>query len=353
VKKTVLTANFVDNAGVIKEQTSFVMDGLAQVSRTNNTLLGAISLERVAVKIGLSLVDADGKDTDMLTVKSTSGVEEWAAEASDVIISLRRGSSKTYLGSTHYNADATPVDKEYIYSAQPTDIFSTDYYQKGNKMVLTQNFRLNDHVTQILNEVLMDYSNKVNGIVIGTGDLSELALGWCTYNGDHMSMYGVNASIPKTLVRSLVKSYADTKTDGAVQKTLLDICDTPISPELLPPNPDGTIAQKTEESIGSYIIHDFTLYYMMRFGFSPKKIYKLCLNAMMNEYGADNKEVYKEEILKNMKIFYNRFFKQQFKRSCSPDGVKVGSISLSPRSDWRMPSDAVANLWLKELNEIK
>ena len=122
---------------------------------------------------------------------------------------------------------------------------------------------------------------------------------------------------------------------------------------MLPPNADGTIAQKTEESIGSYVIHDFTLYYMMRFGFSPKKIYHLCLNAMAKEYNTTNKEIYKEEILKNMKIFYNRFFKQQFKRSCMPDGVKVGSISLSPRADWRMPSDAVANLWLKELDEIK
>ena len=202
-------------------------------------------------------------------------------------------------------------------------------------------------------QILMDVANKENAIVVGTGDLSELALGWCTYNGDQMSMYGVNASIPKTLVRSLVKSYAETKTNGEVQKTLLDICDTPISPELLPPNADGTIAQKTEESIGSYVIHDFTLYYMMRFGFSPKKIYHLCLNAMAKEYNTTNKEIYKEEILKNMKIFYNRFFKQQFKRSCMPDGVKVGSISLSPRADWRMPSDAVANLWLKELDEIK
>lgn len=210
-------------------------------------------------------------------------------------------------------------------------------------------------------EILMNMANKENGIVIGTGDLSELALGWCTYNGDQMSMYGVNTSIPKTLVRYLVQSYAEMKADKDVKNILLDICNTPISPELLPPNEDGTISQKTEESIGSYVIHDFTLYYMMRFGFSPKKIYKLCLNAMLKDY--DNRKVtydiqtvtkeLSESIKNNMKIFYKRFFQQQFKRSCMPDGIKVGSISLSPRADWRMPSDADFNIWLKELDEIK
>lgn len=209
-------------------------------------------------------------------------------------------------------------------------------------------------------EILMNMANKEGGIVVGTGDLSELALGWCTYNGDQMSMYGVNSSIPKTLVRYLVKSYAEMKADIDIKKILLDICDTPISPELLPPNEDGTIAQKTEESIGSYIIHDFTLYYMMRFGFSPKKIYQLCLNAMMKDYSDKHqnynelklRDEFKKSIKHNMKIFYERFFKQQFKRSCMPDGVKVGSISLSPRADWRMPSDANVNLWLEEVNNL-
>ena len=207
-------------------------------------------------------------------------------------------------------------------------------------------------------EILMNMANKENGIVIGTGDLSELALGWCTYNGDQMSMYGVNVSIPKTLVRSLVSSYANVKASDNVKKVLLDICDTPISPELLPPNEDDSIAQKTEESIGSYVIHDFTLYYMMRYGFSPKKIYGLCLNAMLKDYiyGTkeydEKKEKFSKDISNNMKIFYKRFFQQQFKRSCMPDGVKVGSISLSPRADWRMPSDANARLWLDEVNSL-
>lgn len=211
-------------------------------------------------------------------------------------------------------------------------------------------------------EILMNMANKENAIVVGTGDLSELALGWCTYNGDQMSMYGVNSSIPKTLVRSLVEAYARVKAEDNVKDILLDICDTPISPELLPPNPDGTIAQKTESSIGSYVIHDFTLYYMMRFGYSPSKIARLCLNASLAELENTPhnnmpktriKESLAKDIVNNMKIFYKRFFQQQFKRSCMPDGVKVGSISLSPRADWRMPSDADVTLWMKELDDLE
>ena len=204
-------------------------------------------------------------------------------------------------------------------------------------------------------QVLMDIANKYNAIVVGTGDLSELALGWCTYNGDQMSMYGVNSSIPKTLVRSLVESYAR-KQDNNIGKTLFDICATPISPELLPPNPDGTIAQKTEDAIGSYVVHDFILYYMLRYGFGPKKIYDLYTNSMVlnaNKNDEDEKNICKEIVLKDMKIFYRRFFTQQFKRSCMPDGVKVGSVSLSPRGDWRMPSDASGEMWLRELEEIE
>ncbi|MFL0246585.1 NAD(+) synthase [Candidatus Clostridium stratigraminis] len=204
-------------------------------------------------------------------------------------------------------------------------------------------------------QILMDMANRYNGIVVGTGDLSELALGWCTYNGDQMSMYGVNSSIPKTLVKSIVNSYAK-KQDNEIKSTLLDICDTPISPELLPPNPDGTIAQKTEEAIGSYVVHDFILYYMLRYGFSPKKIYDLYINSIMLsalKNGGNETNIDKKNILRDMKTFYKRFFTQQFKRSCMPDGVKVGSVSLSPRGDWRMPSDASADLWLKELSEIE
>lgn len=204
-------------------------------------------------------------------------------------------------------------------------------------------------------QVLMDVANKNNGIVVGTGDLSELALGWCTYNGDQMSMYGVNTSIPKTLVKSIVNSYAKKQNDK-IKETLLDICATPISPELLPPNPDGTIAQKTEEAIGSYVVHDFILYYMLRYGFGPSKIYDLYVNSLMlsaKKNGGSEKNIDKKNILKDMNTFYRRFFTQQFKRSCMPDGIKVGSVSLSPRGDWRMPSDASSTVWLKELSDIK
>ena len=192
-------------------------------------------------------------------------------------------------------------------------------------------------------KILMDIENKENALVIGTGDLSELALGWCTYNGDHMSMYSVNSSIPKTLVKYLVKYIADT--DKKNKKVLYDILSTPISPELLPADEKGNIKQITEDKIGPYILHDFYLYHFFRYGASPKKIYMLAVNTFENEYS-------KEEILKWLKVFIKRFFTQQFKRSCMPDGVKVGSISLSPRGDLRMPSDASYNIWIKELEEI-
>lgn len=194
-------------------------------------------------------------------------------------------------------------------------------------------------------QILMDISNKENGIVVGTGDLSELALGWCTYNGDHMSMYGVNSSIPKTLVRYLVKWYAEEKTKGDIQKALLDVCDTPVSPELLPPDKEGNIQQFTESTVGSYDLNDFFLYNMLRNGYEPEKIYYLAKIAFDGVFVED-------VILETLKKFYKRFFTQQFKRSCMPDGVKVGSVSLSPRGDWRMPSDASYELWLNKLNDI-
>ncbi len=192
-------------------------------------------------------------------------------------------------------------------------------------------------------QILMDIANKNGGLVIGTGDMSELALGWATYNGDHMSMYGVNASIPKTLVRYLVRWYAD-NTSEDVAKVLYDVLDTPVSPELLPPK-DGKISQKTEDIVGPYELHDFFLYYMLRFGYSPSKILRIAIKSFEGDYD-------KEVILKWMKIFYRRFFSQQFKRSCVPDGPKVGTVALSPRGDLRMPSDASANLWLKELENL-
>ena len=193
-------------------------------------------------------------------------------------------------------------------------------------------------------QVLMDLANQSGGLVIGTGDMSELALGWATYNGDHMSMYGVNAGVPKTLVRHLVRYYADTCGDPELAATLLDVLDTPVSPELLPPK-DGVIAQKTEDLVGPYELHDFFLYYVLRFGFTPAKIYRLARLAFAGAYGEDT-------ILKWLKTFYRRFFSQQFKRSCLPDGPKVGSVAVSPRGDLRMPSDASASIWLKELENL-
>ena len=193
-------------------------------------------------------------------------------------------------------------------------------------------------------QLLMDIANQTGGLVIGTGDMSELALGWATYNGDHMSMYGVNAGVPKTLVRHLVRYYADTCGDEALNTLLLDILDTPVSPELLPPV-DGVISQKTEDLVGPYELHDFFLYYMLRCGFAPAKVYRVARMAFAGIYD-DN------VILKWLKIFYQRFFAQQFKRSCLPDGPKVGSVALSPRGDWRMPSDACAAGWLSQLEEL-
>ena len=190
-------------------------------------------------------------------------------------------------------------------------------------------------------QILMDVANQVGGIVVGTGDLSELALGWCTYNGDQMSMYHVNAGVPKTLVRYLIEWFADTKYEGEVQKLLKDVSNTPITPELLPPDGDR-IVQKTEEAIGPYELHDFFLYYVVRHGFTPKKILFLAETAFVKTHS-------RKEIKKWLLIFYKRFFQNQFKRSAMPDGVKIGSVALSPRADWRMPSDAEARIWLDEL----
>ncbi len=191
-------------------------------------------------------------------------------------------------------------------------------------------------------QVLMDLSNKLSALVIGTGDLSELALGWATYNGDHMSMYGVNCSVPKTLVRYLTAYEASVSQDG-LKEVLLDILNTPVSPELLPPEKDGTIAQKTEDVVGPYELHDFFLYFFVRFGYSPAKIYYLACLSFADDYTP-------ETVKKWLTVFVKRFFSQQFKRSCLPDGPKVGSVTLSPRGDFRMPSDACAKLWLEELN---
>ena len=196
-------------------------------------------------------------------------------------------------------------------------------------------------------QILMDIANQTGGMVLGTGDLSELALGWATYNGDHMSMYGVNSSVPKTLVRHLTRYFADHLVDTACQATLHDIIDTPISPELIPADADGNIVQKTEDLVGPYDLHDFFLYYTLRYGFTPRRIYALALRAF-----EGHEEFTPAVIARWLQIFFRRFFTQQFKRSCLPDGPKVGSVCLSPRGDWRMPSDASSELWARECRDI-
>lgn len=193
-------------------------------------------------------------------------------------------------------------------------------------------------------QVLMDLAGELHGFVLGTGDLSELALGWCTYNADHMSMYGVNAGVPKTLVRHLV-AYAAGLFGGEAEEVLRDILDTPVSPELLPPTGDGQIAQRTEDLVGPYELHDYFLYHLLRFGLPPARIYRQACRSFAGAYEP-------AVILSWLKVFYRRFFTQQFKRSCLPDGPKVGSATLSPRGDWRMPSDASARLWLEELEAL-
>lgn len=192
-------------------------------------------------------------------------------------------------------------------------------------------------------QILMDYSNKINGLVIGTGDLSEIALGWATYNGDHISMYSANANIPKTLVRTMVEYIANNQIDETVRQTLMDVIATPVSPELLPCGEAGEIKQKTEDVVGPYELHDFFLYYTIRYGFSPRKIFFMAQQAL--DYND-------ETLLKWMRNFFRRFFTQQFKRSCMPDGPKVGSVGLSPRGDWSMPSDATAAIWLQEIDDM-
>lgn len=193
--------------------------------------------------------------------------------------------------------------------------------------------------------MLMDMANKFGGIVLGTGDLSEIALGWCTYNADHMSMYGVNSGVPKTLVRWIIQTVSMDPAFARARATLEDILDTPISPELLPPDEKGQILQQTEDIVGPYALHDFFLYYVVRYGYEPRRIHELCTLAFAGDFEPD-------VILKWLRSFYRRFWTQQFKRNCIPDGVKIGSIALSPRGDWRMPSEARCEAWLRMCDEI-
>ncbi len=213
-------------------------------------------------------------------------------------------------------------------------------HDEANRSVVYENAQARERT-----QILMDIANGVNGMVIGTGDLSELALGWATYNGDHMSMYGVNGGVPKTVVRAVVSWYAD-EIAPSLRETLISVVETPVSPELLPADDNGDIAQKTEDLVGPYELHDFFLYYFVRCGFGPKKIYRLAKHALGDKFDD-------ETILKWLRIFCRRFFNQQFKRSCLPDGVAVGSVGLSPRGSWSMPSDGSSSLWMKELDSIE
>lgn len=248
------------------------------------------------------------------------------------------------------------TDRTYENACKLAKTLGTDLREVDIKKAVLQHFEdighdVNKHDVTYENgqarertKVLMDIANQTGGLVIGTGDMSELALGWATYNGDHMSMYGVNAGVPKTLVRHLVQYYADTCNNNELKEVLLDVLDTPVSPELLPPV-DGVISQKTEDLVGPYELHDFFLYYMLRQNFEPEKVYRLARLAFKGSYDD-------ETILKWLKTFYRRFFAQQFKRSCLPDGPKVGSVSVSPRGDLRMPSDASASIWLAQLEAL-
>lgn len=247
------------------------------------------------------------------------------------------------------------TDRTYENACKLAEVLCVTLEEIDMKEAVTLHFRdikqdMNEHNVTYENgqarertQILMDIANRENGLVIGTGDMSELALGWATYNGDHMSMYGVNAGVPKTLVRHLVQYYADTCGNANLSEVLLDVLATPVSPELLPPV-DGVISQKTEDLVGPYELHDFFLYYMQRCGFEPAKVYRIACRSFAGQYD-------KETILKWLKIFYKRFFAQQFKRSCLPDGPKVGSVALSPRGDLRMPSDACVRIWLEQLEE--
>ena len=234
--------------------------------------------------------------------------------------------------------------REVVIGASVKQHFADIGHDESNRNVVYENAQARERT-----QVLMDIANAENGMVVGTGDLSELALGWATYNGDHMSMYGVNADVPKMLVRHVVDWYAD-KMAAVGNKTLSgvlrDILDTPVSPELLPANENGEIAQKTEDIVGPYEIHDFYLYYMLRYGYAPDKLYRLARAAFAGEYSD-------ETLHKWLENFVRRFFAQQFKRSCLPDGPKVGSVSLSPRGDWRMPSDACRDEWMRIVNSLK
>ncbi len=251
------------------------------------------------------------------------------------------GTTSRTKGNVDLLCEKLGIDIETISIVDSTKLHLKDIGHNGTTTDITYENAQARERTQIL----MDKANQLGALVIGTGDLSELALGWATYNGDHMSMYAVNSGVPKTLVSFLIEYYMEERADDGVAEVLRDILKTPISPELLPPDKEGNIAQKTEDTVGPYELHDFFLYYIVRYGMNPGKVHFLAEHAFNGRYTGD-------EILKWLKVFYGRFFSQQFKRSAIPDGPKVGTIALSPRADWRMPSDASASVWLSELDRM-
>jgi len=257
---------------------------------------------------------------------------------------------RTYSNAIHLMQQLNITIREISIAEASRQHFGMIGHDESKHNVVYENVQARERT-----QILMDIANQVNGLVIGTGDMSELALGWATYNGDHMSMYAVNVGVPKTLVKHLVIWTANNIYQGNIRDTLLDIADTPISPELLPATNQGKIKQKTEDLVGPYELHDFFLYYFLRFGFSPSKIYLLARQAFKadsNEIAQGASEAYSSEtIYKWLRTFIRRFFQQQYKRSCIPDGPKIGSVSLSPRGDWRMPSDANASIWLNDLDK--
>ena len=286
-----------------------------------------------------------GLDSCLALLVAVRAMKQLGRPASDVL-----AVTMPCFGTTHRTrSNAEILCDELNVSFQEIDIANTvhshfaDIGQDENVLDVT----FENGQARVRTLELMDIANRTGGLVVGTGDLSELALGWATYNGDHMSMYGVNAGVPKTLVRHLVRYEADIAATPALKEVLLDILDTPVSPELLPAKDNGEIAQRTEDLVGPYELHDFYLYYVLRFGFGPAKIFRLARAAFAG------REEYPDAVLyKWLRNFYWRFFAQQFKRSCLPDGPKIGSVTLSPRGDWRMPSDACAALWLAELEQL-
>lgn len=323
----------------------------ADASQLNHRCDEILSIQALGLKKRLAHTHAEsavvgisgGLDSTLALLVTARAFDLLGLERAGIIAVTMPGFGTT--DRTYHNACAMVRSlgatlREVPIAAAVTQHFADIGHDAGLHDVTYENSQARERT-----QILMDIANQTNGLVVGTGDLSELALGWATYNGDHMSMYAVNASVPKTLVRHLVRYYADTCNDHELMAVLFDVLDTPVSPELLPPE-DGVISQKTEDLVGPYELHDFFLYYLLRLGFPPAKIYRLACIAFEGRYDHAT-------IVKWLRTFYRRFFSQQFKRSCLPDGPKVGSVAVSPRGDLRMPSDASARAWLNEVDGLR